>query len=566
MWWFLCLIAWQDGSTIRQVDWIIRGGTVYDGTLNPGRKVDVMIDGDRVVYLGDGEGWHARQEIDASGLAVAPGFINMLSWATESLIIDGLSQSDIRQGVTLEVFGEGWSMGPLNETMRREMQNSQRDATYPVAWRSLNGYLEWLVKRGVSPNVASFVGATTVRIHVMGHDNRTPSARELAAMQRLVRKAMEAGALGLGSSLIYAPAFFANTDELVALAEAIAPYDGIYISHLRSESARLEAAVAELIEIAETAGVHGEIYHLKAAGKPHHDKLDAVIDAIATARQRGVSIGANMYLYTAGATGLDASMPPWTKSGGEKAWFQRLADPKQRAKIMAEMRDPTSDWENLGQLAGPENMLLTDFENPKLRQYTGRTLASVAAERKTSVEATILDLVIEDRSRVGTVYFLMSEANVEKQIRLPYMTFGSDGGSLAPNPPFTHSNPHPRAYGNVARLLGRYVRDRQVIPLHEAVHKLAGLPATRLNLRHRGFLKPGFFADVVVFDPESITDHATFAKPHQYASGVHHVWVNGTPVLAEGEHTGAKPGRVVRGPGWTGWSAQKEAAVLDESH
>ncbi len=538
----------------RDYDVIIRGGTVYDGTGAEGAPLDIAIAGDTIVTIGDLSAATARIEIDASGMAVAPGFINMLSWATESLIEDGLSQGDIRQGVTLEVFGEGSSMGPVNESMRAEQLEQQGDIEFEIPWTTLSEYLEHLVERGIATNVASFVGATTVRVHEVGFDDRPPNAAELERMRGLVRQAMEEGALGIGSSLIYAPAFYARTDELIELAKVAGEYGGMYISHMRSEGNRLLQAVEELITISREAGLPAEIYHLKAAGQANWDKMDDVIARVEAARADGLRITADMYTYTAGATGLDAAMPPWVQEGGHDAWVERLRDPAIRPRVEREMRTPTDEWENLYLAAGTaENVLLVGFRQDSLKYLTGKTLAEVASERGTTPEATAMDLVVADDSRVGTVYFLMSEENIGKQIALPWVSFGSDAGSLAPEGVFLGSNPHPRAYGNFARLLGRYVRDRQVISLAEAVRRLSGLPAANLSLRGRGRLAPGFFADVVVFDPATIQDHATFGEPHQFSEGVHHVLVNGSLVLRDGEPTGATPGRVVRGPGWTGW-------------
>ncbi len=536
-----------------EYDTVIRGGMVYDGSGAPPVRADVGLRADTIAAVGDLGEARGRTEIDATGLAVAPGFINMLSWATESLIEDGRSQSDIRQGVTLEVFGEGWSLGPLNDAMKTDMKNAQSDIRFDIDWTTLGEYLESLERRGVAPNVASFVGATTVRIHELGYEDRPPTPEELDRMRALVRQAMEEGALGVGSSLIYTPAFYADTDELVALSKVAAGYGGMYISHMRSEGNRLLEAVDELLTIAREAGIPAEIYHLKAAGRENWHKLDDVIARVEAARAEGLKITADMYTYTAGATGLDAAMPPWVQEGGFEAWRTRLRDPAVRARVAREMRTPTDAWENLLLAAGPENVLVVGFRNEKLRRYTGMTLAEVAEERGVSPEVAAMDLVVEDSSRVGTVYFLMSEDNVRRQITLPWMSFGSDAGSLAPEGVFLNTNPHPRAYGNFARLLGRYVRDEGLIPLEEAVRRLTTLPASNLKLRRRGALKPGYFADVVVFDPKEIRDHATFAEPHQYATGVVHVFVNGTAVLRDGEHTGATPGRVVRGPGWTGW-------------
>lgn len=537
-----------------QFDVLIENGTLYDGSGAPAATGSVAIRGDRIVQVGDVTGT-AALTIDADGHAVAPGFINMLSWAVDSLIVDGRSQSDIRQGVTLEVFGEGSSQGPLNDAMRQQMLARQGDLRFEIPWTTLDEYLEHLVDRGVATNVASFVGATTVRVHELGYEDRAPSAEELARMQQLVRTAMEDGALGLGSSLIYAPAFYAETEELIALASVVADYDGMYISHMRSEGNRLLESLEELIEIARQAGVSAEIYHLKMGGKTNWHKFADVVTRVESARAEGLAITADMYTYTAGASGLDASMPPWVQEGGFAAWTERLEDPEIRARVLAEMTTPTSEWENLGLAAGPEGILLVGFRNPALRDYTGMTLAEVSVARGTSPAETAMDLVIEDGSRVGVVYFLMSEENVARGAALPWVSFGSDAASMSAEGVFLNSSTHPRAYGNFARVLGKYVREEQVLTLEQAVHKLTHLPASNLKLRDRGLLATGFFADVVIFDPLTVTDHATFAEPHQYATGVRDVLVNGVPVLRDGEHTGALPGQVVRGPGWRGWQA-----------
>jgi N-acyl-D-amino-acid deacylase len=477
----------------------------------------------------------------------------MLSWATESLIEDGRSLGDIRQGVTLEVFGEGWSMGPFSEAMKQEAVARQGDIKYEIEWTTLGEYLEHLVQRGISPNIASFVGATTVRIHTVGYEDRPPTAGELEEMKALVRQAMEEGAVGLGSSLIYAPAFYADTEELIELSKVASEYGGSYISHMRSEGNQLLEALDELITIAREADIPAEIYHLKAAGASNWSKMDEVFARVEAARAEGLRITADMYTYTAGATGLDAAMPPWVQEGGHDVWVERLKDPGVRAQVKEEMNTPTDEWENLYLAAGsPDNVLVVGFKNDELKPLTGKTLAEVAAMRGTSPEETAMDLVIEDDSRVGTVYFIMSEDNIAKKIAQPWVSFGSDAGSMTPEGVFLKSNPHPRSYGNFARLLGKYVREEGVIPLQEAIRRLSSLPAENLGLEKRGALAPGHFADVVVFDPGTIQDHATFAEPHQLATGVLHVFVNGTQVLENGEHTGATPGRVVRGAGWKG--------------
>ncbi len=589
-------------------DLIIRHGTLYDGSGQAPVIGDVAINGDTIAAVGQLERARGRKEIDARGLAVAPGFINMLSWATESLLHDGRSQSDIRQGVTLEVMGEGDSMGPLNAAMKKDMLDQQGDIKFPIKWTTLGQYLDHLVKRGVSCNVASFIGATTPRVHEIGYADRPPTPAELARMKALVHQAMEEGALGIASSLIYAPAFYAKTDELIALAKVASEHGGIYISHLRSEGNRFLEALDELLTIAREANIPAQIYHLKAAGRSNWNKLDAAIAKIeaarrgairdngrdkvaavfqpvvepgiqpdgrdrmcggeddedessdrlhativkiAAARAAGLKITADMYTYTAGATGLDAAMPPWVQEGGYSEWARRLKDPATRARVAREMTTPTDTWENFFVAAGsPINILLVQFKNPKLKPLTGKTLAEVAWLRGKSPEETAMDLVVEDGSRVGTVYFLMSEENVRQQIKLPWVSFDSDAASLAPEGAFLKSNPHPRAYGNFARLLGKYVRDEKLIPLEEAIRRLTLFPAETLKIQKRGALRPGYFADVAVFDPTKIQDHATFDRPHQYSTGVIHVFVNGVQVLKHGEHTGAKPGRVVRGPGW----------------
>ncbi len=550
----LLLFILLTGCQKQKFDVIIRGGTVYDGSGKPGVLTDVGINADTIAAIGDLSKAEGKTEIDATGLAVAPGFINMLSWATESLIVDGTSQANIRQGVTLEVFGEGESMGPLNDRMKADILASMQrnpDWKYDIDWTSLNEYLQSLERRGVAPNVASFIGATTVRIHELGYDNRLPTAEELERMKALVKQAMEDGALGVGSSLIYAPANYSSTEELIELCKVAGEYGGMYITHMRSEGNSIFEAVNETIRIAREAKLPAEIYHLKMAGESNWGKLDSVMAMIDQANKTGTRVTADMYTYTAGATGLDASMPPWVQEGGIKEWIKRLQDPKIRKRALDEMRKPSDKWENLLLMAGsPERVLLLGFANDSLKQFTGKTLAEVAKIYGKSPEETAMDLVITDSTRVGTAYFMMSEENVKRQIALPYMSFGSDAESPATEGVFLKSNTHPRAYGNFARLLGKYVRDENVIPMEEAIRKLTSLPASNLNIKKRGSLTPGYYADIAIFDAARIQDHATFEKPHQYSTGMVHVLVNGTVVLKEGEHTGAKPGRVVRGPGW----------------
>jgi N-acyl-D-amino-acid deacylase len=524
-------------------DVVIRNGTVYDGEGGSPYAADVAIDGDLIAAVMPAIGDRGRQEVDASGLAIAPGFINVLSWAIPSLIADGRAQSDVRQGVTLEVFGEGSSMGPLTDTMRRDQIERQGDIRYDIPWTTLREGLDHLARLGVSVNVASFVGATTLRVHEVGYDNRPPTGAELERMRRLARAAAADGALGLGSALIYTPGTFASTDELAALAEAAG---GTYISHLRNEGDRLLEAVDELIEVARRAGVRGEIYHLKQAGRANWSKLPAVIERVEKARTQGLAITADMYPYTAGATGLNASMPPWVQEGGFYAWLARLRDPSARERVAWEMREPGTDWENLYLAAGgPEGVLLVSFRNDALKPLTGKTLGEVAKLRGRSPEETAMDLVVEDESRVGACYFIASEENLRREVAIEWMSFGSDEAAPAPEGVFLKSNPHPRAYGTFARFLGHYVRDEGLVPLEEAIRRLTSFPAENLRLDRRGRIARGYFADVVAFDPEKIADHATYADPHRYASGVIDVFVNGEQVLRGSEHTGARPGRVL---------------------
>jgi N-acyl-D-amino-acid deacylase len=532
-------------------DVIIRNGTVYDGSGTKPRQVDVAIRGDRIAGVGPAvAGAKANTVIDAKGLAVAPGFINMLSWSTESLIQDGRSQSEIRQGVTTEIMGEGESMGPINDRVREHKIREQTDIKYDVTWNTLAEYLQYLEKRGVSCNVASFIGATTIREYVIGFEDKQPTPEELDQMRELVRKEMEAGALGIGTSLIYPPAFYAKTEELIELCKVAAKYQGKYVSHIRSEGNQLFEALDELLRIAREANIPAEVYHIKTAGKKNWPKEDELLARVERAQKEGRNVRANMYTYTAAGTGLDACLPPWTEDGGYPALFKRLRDPVMRVIIKAEAQVDSDKWENLYLAAGsPDKILLVGFKSEKLKPLTGKTLAEVAKMRGKDPIDTIMDLISEDESRIGAIYYLMSEENVKKELRKPWISFGSDEASQAPEPPFTKSNPHPRAYGNFARLLGKYVRDEKVLSMSDAIHRLSGLPATNLGLDHRGFLKEGMFADVVVFDPAKITDHATFEKPHQYATGVKHVFVNGVQVIKDGEHTGAKPGRALWGPG-----------------
>lgn len=549
-----CAAAPVADAPAQHYDLLLRNGIVHDGSGAAPQRVDVAVRGDRIAaLLPPGNEATADRVLDAGGRAVSPGFINVLSWATESLIADGRGMGDTKQGVTLEIFGEGWSMGPLNDAMKADALEQQGDIRYPIQWTTLGDYLEHLETRGITPNVASFVGATTVRIHELGEGDVDPTPAQLARMQGLVREAMDEGALGVGSSLIYPPAAFAETPELVALAQAAAESGGGYVAHMRSEANHFLEALEETIDVARATGQRAEVYHLKAAGEKNWPKMARAIAMVEAARAEGLDVGANMYAYTAGATGLTAALPPWVQAGGHDAMVARLKDPATRARVLAEMRDPDVEWENLRLLAGSdERLILIEFHNPALKPLTGRTLAEVARERGTSGEETVLDLIVEDDSRVGAAYFLMSEDNVELGLAQPWVSLGSDAESSAPEGVFLKSSTHPRAYGNVARFLGHYVRDRGLMPLEEGIHRLTGLPAANWKLADRGCLQPGCFADIVVFDPATIADHATYAAPRQYATGVDHVFVNGVQVLRGGEHTGATPGRVVRGPGWSG--------------
>ncbi|MCL6740999.1 D-aminoacylase [Sphingomonas sp. RB56-2] len=541
------------GAEQESYDLLIRNGTIYDGSGAVPFRGEVAIRGGKIVAVGQSLPGAAKQVVDAKGLAVAPGFINMLSWATESLLVDGLGQSDLRQGVTLEVMGEGWSMGPLNDRMKKEAVEQQGDFKYPIEWTTLGEYLSLLERRGTTMNVASYVGATTVRQHELGDGDVDPNPEQLKRMRALVRQAMEEGALGVGTSLIYPPASFAETDELVALTTEAAQCGGNYISHMRSEGDRLLESIDELIEISRRSGAPAEIYHLKQVGRANWGKIDAAIAKVEAARAAGLKISADMYTYTAGGTGLAASMPPWVQDGGVDAMLGRLKDPATVERIKKEMLRPGSNWENLYLHAGPDGVLLASMTEPSLKPLMGKTVAEVAKERGVTPEQAVIDLVLADKGRSSAIYFLMNEDNVRRQAALPWVSFGSDAEAAAPEGVFLKSSTHPRAYGNFARFLGKYVRDEKVAPLAEAVRRLSALPASNLGLRDRGQLKAGMVADVVLFDPATIADHSTFANPMQFATGVRDVFVNGVQVLKDGTPTGAKPGRFVKGAGWTGW-------------
>ena len=532
---------------------IIRGGTIYDGSGGTPYVGDVAMKGDKIAYVGPHAPGRASRTVDATGKAVSPGFINMLSWATESLIADGRGLGDTAQGVTLEVFGEGNSMGPLNPTMKRLALNRQDDIRFPISWTTLGQYLEFLQRKGVTPNVASFIGATTVRVHELGEKDIDPTPEQLNRMRALVRQAMKEGAVGVGSSLIYAPASFAETPELIAITAEAAKCGGMYISHMRDEGPKLLEAIDELVEISKQSGAPAEIYHFKQSGKRNWGKIDAAIARVEAARAAGHRITADMYTYPASSTGFDAAFPLWIQDGGIEAWVERLKDPATRAKALADMRGDKATENGELVVKEPDKVILVGFKTDKLKPLTGKTLAEVARERGKSPEETAADLIAEDGTRIQVVYFGMSEDNVRRAMGLPWMSYGSDAASMAPEGVFLKSSTHPRAYGNFSRLLGKYVRDEKAAQLPDAIRRLTSLPATNLGIKNRGALKAGYFADVVVFDPAQVRDNATFAKPHQLATGMSHVFVNGVQVMRDGKHTGAKPGRFVRGPGWTGW-------------
>jgi len=530
-------------------DVLIRQGTVYDGTGMPGYVADIGIRSDRVSAIGKLAESTADLEIDASGLAVTPGFFNMLSHAHLSLLKDGRAKSDVLQGVTFEVLSE-ISFSPVTKATAEFWANALHENDVEISWSQLGEYLETVESSGVAPNFGTFVSAATVRMNVLGMDDIDPTPEQLEEMKAQVDQAMQDGALGLTSALIYAPGTYAETEELIELAKIAASHGGIYTAHIRSEGNQFIEAIDETLRIGREANLPVKIHHLKAGGQPNWHKMDIAIEKIEALRREGIPVTADMYTYVAGATGLDASMPTWVQAGGYEKWAERLQDPDIRARVKAEMAINAQDWENLGYFAGPEGMMFIGFKNEELKKYMGKTLTEVAAERGQDPLDTIIDLVIEDGSRVGTVYFLMSEENLRKQIRQPWVMFGSDAGAPAAEGDTLEDSVHPRTYGNVARLLGKYVRDEQVIPMEEAIRRLTLLPAQTLNIRERGRLAPGYFADIAIFDAELIRDNATFDDPHHYSTGIRHVLVNGVSVVSDGEHTGATPGRAVRGPGW----------------
>lgn len=523
----------------KEFDVLIKNGLIYNGSGEAPNKGWVGINGDKIVEFGNAAKVTGKQTIDAKGMAVAPGFINMLSWANVALLEDGRSQGDIRQGVTLEVMGEGRSMGPLSEDMKQEMLENQSDIKYDIKWTTLGEYLQYLEDKGVSTNVASFIGNGTVRQHVIGYDNRPATPAEITKMQALVDVAMQEGAVGISSSLLYAPSQYANTEELIALSKTAAKYDGMYISHIRSEGEELLESIDELITIGKEADIAAEVYHLKASGVKNWDKLDRVFEKIEAARAEGLAITADMYTYPASSTGLHVQLPDWVREGGIEAMIKRLANPDLREKILNDI-----EFEHT-----PDKILLVGFRNPDLRIHMGKYLNEIAAALGKSPEETMIDLIVEDDSRIQVVYFSMSEENIKKKITKPWMSFCSDAGSYSAEGVFLKQKTHPRAYGSFIRVLGKFSREEGLFPLEEAVRRLSSLPAQNLKLKNRGQLQPGYFADVVIFDPAKVKDHATFREPHQYATGIEHVLVNGVQVLKDGKHTGATPGRFVKGPG-----------------
>ena len=534
-----------------QYDFIIRNGSIYDGSGTTPFTGDLAIQGQYIAKIGNLGPARGRQELDAAGLAVSPGFINVMSWAPITSLHDGRSQSDIRQGVTLEVFGEAWSEGPLSPQMKARYQQEQGDIKFEVAWNTLGEFLDHLAGKGVATNIASYVGATTLRIHAVGFDDRPPTADEMNLMRHLTAQAMEEGALGVSTALIYPPGSYARTDELVELAKVVAEYNGIYISHLRSEGNAFLEAIDELLHITREARIWSEIYHLKAMGAMNWHKMDKAIAKVEAARAEGLHVTADMYTYVAGGAGIGATMPQWVQEGGQDAWIERLRNPDIRKRLHEEMTTPSDEWENMYLMCGtPDNMLLIGVDTEALKPLIGKSLSEIAAQRDEHPIDTLMNLVIEDHSGCGMVYFNMSEENKKKELQLPWVSIGSDAPSQAPEGVFLKSSTHPRAYGCFARYLGHYVRDQQLMPLEEAIRKITSFPAANLKIAQRGWLKPGYFADIAVFDPQEVQDHATFENPQQYASGMHHVFVNGQQVLKDGEHTGALPGQVVRGPGY----------------
>jgi N-acyl-D-amino-acid deacylase len=546
---FLILVGCNERH---KFDVLIRNGKIADGSAGLSYTGDVGINGDTIAAIGNLEKAKGSLELDASGLIVAPGFINMLSWSVESLIEDGRSMSDIKQGVTLEVFGEGLSWGPLTEDSKKEIQNFLTNyITYDIEWTTLGEYLDFLINKGVSCNVASFVGGTTLRINAVGYENRPAESEELDSMKSMLRKSMEEGALGLGTFLIYPPGFYADTEELIELCKVVSEYNGMYISHIRSEGNNILQSIDELLKIAKEANIRSEIHHFKQAGISNWSKYGEAVSKIDSARNSGLKISANMYTYTAGSSHLGTTMPPWVQEGGFDKWVQRLKDPDIRKKVLDEMISPTDEWENFFLASGsPDNILLIGFNNDSLKYLNGKTLADIAKMRNIRPEQAVVDLVIEDGSRVWAAFYMMSEENVKKQIALPWMSFGSDHPSMSTDGVFLRRNYHPRAYGTFSRLLAKYVRDEEIITLEEAVRRLSSLPAENLKIKKRGMLKVGYYADLAIFDLKKVQDLATFEDPHQYSTGMIHVFVNGSQVLKDGEHTGAFPGRVVHGPGW----------------
>jgi N-acyl-D-amino-acid deacylase len=521
-------------------DFILSNALIYDGSGEKPYRADLAIQADTIAAIGQPNTLRGKKSLHVEGMAVAPGFINMLSWANVSLLEDGRSQSDIRQGVTLEVLGEGRSMGPLNDFMKMEMAQDQGDISFKVSWTTLGEYLQHLEERGVSTNVASFVGNGTIRQHVVGYDNRRATDQELEEMKSLVQTAMDEGAVGLSSSLLYAPSMYADTEELIALAQVAGEAGGMYISHIRNEGDALLESLDELIEISANAKIPAEVYHLKASQKTNWPKLDLAIAKIDSARTAGLEITADMYTYNASSTGLHVQLPDWAREGGIAAMLERLAVPSNKERAIAELQFRNA----------PETILLVGFKTDSLRKYSGKYLPELAEAWNMTPAETLVDLLLKDQSRVQVVYFSTSEENIKKKIVQPWMSFCSDAGSYTNEGVFVRQSTHPRAYGSFIRVLGKFARDEGVISLEEAIRKLTSLPANNLKLTKRGSLAVGNYADIVVFNPAEVADRATFTDPHQYAKGVVHVFVNGKQVLEQGEHTGVMAGRFVKGPGF----------------
>jgi len=538
---FLVITMMLISCSSEQYDLVIKNGTIIDGSGGESFVSDIAIKNGKIHRIENNISGTNSSEIDASGQIVAPGFIDILSWASGPIVYDGEVQSVVCQGITTAIFGEGWSMGPVNETVREEMRSMWKEYNIPYDWKTLADYLKFVEKQGTSVNIASFVGATTVRLYVIGNEDRLATPEEMKQMKELVRIEMEAGALGVASSLVYTPAFYADTEELIELSKTAAEYGGIYISHILGEGADLIEAMEELITITEKAKIPAEIYHLKAAGKENWNKLDDAIALIEEARKRGLDITADIYPYTAGATGLDAMLPPWSKEGGTPALIKRLKQKSTREKIKKEILTSTSGWENFYWMAGGGEGILVSYL-AKNKEFQGKSIADIADILKKDEIDTIFDLLIEEDGFGGGIFFLMSEENVTKKMQLPWVSFCTDEDAYKLTGLMSNRNPHPRAYGTFPRILGKYVREESALTLEEAIRKMSALPAEKLGLKDRGRIEKDLAADIVIFDPETVIDKATYNEPHQFPEGINYVIVNGKIVVKDGIHTGAKPG------------------------